>query len=437
MRLSDYLRLGFAGVKAHKKRASAVVIIVGLLFSVIVAVAFVLQGLENAVLAGMLAPTDGKVLLMNSVDTEVCGEDCDIKTEIANIKKSVEKYDGEAITAGVVQNTGDVFYRLDEKVFKDVPSNVDSDVMQVAIPLVTATKLAGIEMPGHDASVEVKVRAISEARERILHQVIESEAGEKYYVAEILPGWMYTNDLSLANTKRAGEKTDNNPLDLILMQLPTGTRQNFVMNDVATEESEIVFARFENVKSAYKYYRDEANYCAEFDHIFANCGENYRYWVAPAVADPLRTYEVFRNVWTVFEIAAAVLGVIAVIIALSTYARLINKDIKLISLYYAMGATKRQIRAIYIVYLMMLSMMAVVFAIIIGLVLATIFSAVNMTGLSQTFALGLGVIQERIFLVGWNNLILVTVPVMALVAIVAVVFGNGNFSAKELAKKLK
>lgn len=60
MRVLDCLRLGVAGVKAHKKRALTVVVIVGLLFSVLMAGAFFLQGLENAALGKMLAPTGGR-----------------------------------------------------------------------------------------------------------------------------------------------------------------------------------------------------------------------------------------------------------------------------------------------------------------------------------------------------------------------------------------
>ena len=101
MRITDYLRLGFAGVKAHKKRAFTVVIIVGLLFSVVTAGVSVLQGLESATLAEMLAPTDGKVLVISSVDMKICGEDCDIAAEVAEVKKNVERYGGKIIEAEV------------------------------------------------------------------------------------------------------------------------------------------------------------------------------------------------------------------------------------------------------------------------------------------------------------------------------------------------
>lgn len=438
MRVLDCLRLGFAGVKAHKKRAIVVVIIVGLLFGVIMAGGFILQGLENAIFAEMLAPTGGKVLVMSSVDATVCGENCDMEAETAAIKQNIERYGGELVVAGAAQVAGEIFYKLDSNVFVNVDNvSVDMDVVQVVVPLATAVKLANIELPVHDTEAAIRVRAIKEAREQTLRKVVESEAGKKYYIAGILPGWMYSNDLSLTNLARPNVKIKDNPLNLILGQISTGTRQNFVENDVETEEADLIFAQFENVKAAHAYYRDKANYCAEFDHIFADCGEDYRYQVRSAVADPLATYEAFQNVWLIYKVVAGVLVVIAIIIALSTYARLISKDTKIIALYHAMGATGWQIRLAYITYLSMLSLMAVIFAVVVGLMLAALLSIANMEALEQIFAVGLGVVKEGIWLIGWNNLHWYMIGTLMLTAIVAVVLGNGNFRVKELARKLK
>lgn len=454
MRLTDYLRLGFAGVKAHKKRAFTVVLIVGLLFSVITAGAFILQGLENIALETMLAPTDGRVLVVSSVDTKICGDNCDIATEVVEIKKNVERYDGKLIPAKISQTADGMFYRTEEKVFSSETNNA-TDVTRVIVPLGTAANLAGIEMPERDAEVADKLAATQEVREKTLGKVVKNEASEKYYITEILPSGVYANNLSFMNIGQGG-----NPLDLILGQIRTGVSQNFitksaktepkmdeddmgqssgfiVMEDIDAEAMGMVLAQFEDVKAAYNYYQDKANYCSETDRIFNMCGKDYKYQVVSAISDPIMTYENLQNVWLVFRIVAAVLAVIALIIALSTYARLIGKDMKIISLYHALGATKGQIRMVYIVYLLMLSLMAVGFAIIIGLALAAILSAVNMESMKQVWSLAFGTQAKEIWLIGWNNLIWWLAGVILLTAIVAVVLGNGNFTSKELARKMK
>lgn len=454
MRLTDYLRLGFAGVKAHKKRAFTVVIIVGLLFSVITAGAFILQGLENVALGTMLAPTDGKVLVMSSVDTKICGEDCDITTEVVKIKKNIEQYDGKIIPAKISQTADGMFYKTEEKVFSS-ETNSAIDTTQVIVPLEAAANLAGVEMPERDAEVAEQLDAIREVRENTLGKVVKNEAGEKYYIAEILPGGVYASNLSFMNIGQGG-----NPLDLILGQVRTGMSQNFitksvkaepkvdesdteqssgfiVVEDIDAEAMGMVLAQFENIEAAYDYYQDKANYCSETDRIFSMCGKDYKYQVVSAISDPITTYENMQNVWLVFKIVAAVLAVIALIIAISTYGRLIGKDMKIIALYHAMGANKRQIRLVYLTYLLMLSIMAVGFAIIVGLALAAVLSLVNMTGLTQIFALGFGVETEGVWLVGWNGLILVVAGTMVFAAVIVILLGNGNFGTKELARKLK
>ena len=274
MRLTDYLRLGFAGVKAHKKRAFTVVIIVGLLFSVITAGAFILQGLESIALETMLAPTDGKVLVVSSVDTKICGDNCNIATEVVEIKKNIERYDGKIIPTTISQTADGMFYKAEEKVFSSEANNT-TDVTQVIVPLGTAANLASVEMQERDAEVADKLAATQEVREKTLGKVVENEAGEKYYIAEILPSGVYASNLSFMNIGQ-----DGNPLNLILGQIRTGVSQNFItksaktepkvdesnteqssgfiaMEDVDAEEMGVVFARFENIEAAYKYYQDK------------------------------------------------------------------------------------------------------------------------------------------------------------------------------------
>lgn len=454
MRLTDYFRLGFAGVKAHKKRAFTVVIIVGLLFSVITAGTFILQGLENVALGTMLAPTNGKVLVMSSVDAKKCGEDCDLKAETEKIKRNIEQYGGKIIPAKISQTADGMFYKTEEKVFGS-EANSAIDTTQVIVPLETAANIADIKMPERDAEVAEQLDAIREVREKTLGKVVENKNGERYYIADILPGGVYASNLSFMNIGQGG-----NPLDLVLGQIRTGVSQNFiaksaktepkvdkddmgqssgfiVMEDIDVEAMGMVLAQFEDVKAAYNYYQDKANYCSETDRIFNMCGKDYKYQVVSAVSDPITTYENLQNVWLVFKIVAAVLSAIALIIALSTYARLIGKDLKIISLYHALGATKRQIRIVYVVYLLMLSLMAVGFAILLGLALAATLSIVNMEALKQVWTLAFGTQASEIWLIGWNNLVWWIVGVMMLAPVVAVVLGNGNFTSKELARKMK
>lgn len=455
MRVLDYLRLGAAGMKAHKKRALVVVMIVGLLFGVVAAGAFFLQGLEQVALAEMLAPTEGKVLVMSSVDTRAYGEDCEVAAEVGKIKEKIGEYGGGVVPAAVRQTAEGMFYVVDEGVFGEVFSGVkaeasgEDEAMTVVVPLEVAAELAGIEMPESGASVAERMVAIYKVREETLGRTVESETGARYEVAGILPGGVYATDLSLVYAGQSG-----NPLNMLFGQVKTGVSQSFgvgagdglaeaeatggeLAEDVDAEAMGMVLAVFEDIEAAEGYYRDEVNYCAEVDRMMGRCSEEYRYQVAAAVADPLGTYDNLQQVWSVFKIAAAVLAAIAVLIALSTYVRLLGGDVKIIALYHAMGATGWQIRLVYLTYLVMLSALAVWFAVILGLGLAAGLSLVNMAALKEVFAMGFGVVTEEIWLVGWSEVIWWLVGALLVAAVLAVVLGNGNFAGKGLAKKMK
>lgn len=216
-----------------------------------------------------------------------------------------------------------------------------------------------------------------------------------------------------------------------------GTMGGELAGEVDAEAMGMVLAVFEDIEAAEGYYRDEVNYCAEVDRMMGRCSEEYRYQVAAAVADPLGTYDNLQQVWSVFKIAAAVLAAIAVLIALSTYVRLLGGDVKIIALYHAMGATGWQIRLVYLTYLVMLSALAVGFAVILGLGLAAGLSLVNMAALKEVFAMGFGVVMEEIWLVGWSGVIWWLAGALLIAAVLAVVLGNGNFAGKELGKRMK
>ena len=102
-----------------------------------------------------------------------------------------------------------------------------------------------------------------------------------------------------------------------------------------------------------------------------------------------------------------------------------------------MGATGWQIRLVYLTYLVMLSMLAVGFAVILGLGLAAVLSLVNMAALKEMFAMGLGVVMEEIWLVGWSGVSWWLAGALLIAAVLAVLLGNGNFASKGLAKRMK
>lgn len=452
MSILDYLRLGSVAIKAHKKRALTVVAIVGILFSIITAGAFILQGVQNIALNEMLAPTGGKVLVMSGVDMRVCDEDCDILSEVATIKVNVEKYGGEVIPVTYNQANDGTFYQLGKNVFEKYEVvETEKDVSEIVIPLYNLSKLAGTETNEHEFSTNLTVEDINKLRDESLHKTITTKSGKKYYIVGILPGGAGAASLSLAY---AGQ--ESNPLNLLLEQVTLGSSESFIIKpaetdtdpdfpdgeqlsgiveqyDIDTETMGLVFAEFPNLEAAYNYYRDKVNYCTEFNRFTGNCGRNYKYQTVAAISDPLTTYENLQAIWKVFKIVAVVLCVIALIIAVSTYARIIDQDAKIISLYRANGATGVQVRLVYLVYFLLLSCLIILFAIMMGLVLSGVLSLVNQAALQEVFTLGFGeALINMLWLVGWNNAIWYVIGSMTLAIPVTIILCVRQFKHTKL-----
>lgn len=263
----------------------------------------------------------------------------------------------------------------------------EAEGVPVVLPSIyTAAQWLGIGMHAPGMNTESQVKIAKRIRDEAVGKVVETKEGARYYVADLLPGGGFRGTLTIS------KNSEYNPLDLVLRQVDTSMVPGMVVGKEAKGATDLAIATI---------------------------GEN------------------FRGVWRAYGIVSAILLVVAVVIELSTYIRLIGQDTKTIALYYAMGATHGQIRRIYVIYLLTLSLLAVMMAVGVGMILAVVVSLVNAEGLAQAFMLEFGVEVERVWLVGWNVRIWKMAVVVLLVAPVAVLVSWRQFGGKKLAQKIK
>ena len=433
MRFGDYLRLGVAGILAQKRRVVLVVGVVAALMSVPIAGCLIIQGVEDAALEEMTRVTNGKVLLSVSVDARICGEGCDVEAEEQKLKEKIRGYGGEVIEAETVANADGMFYRAtgDGVGFSSLIEMPEGETA-VFVPMSTAARWLGIGMYAPSLKAEDMVKIAERIRNEVVGRIVETENGGRYYVVDLLPGGAFTGALEVSR----GD--DYNPLDLVLAQVDTGGSQNFVVSgEVDGIETGALLAEFADVEKAEAFMRDPENDCTETGQMLGECGEEYRYQVMEVISSPVVTRENMRGVWVAYGVVCVVLMAIVVAIEAGTYTRLIGQDTKTIALYYAMGATRRQIRGVYMVYLLLLSVIAVVVAGVIGVGLAMIVSMANGEALTQAFVLGFGTEARKIWLVGWNWRIVVMMGVVLMMVPLVVLCNAKQFTSKELAQKLK
>ena len=437
MRLVDYFRLGWANIVAHKKRAAIVVVIVGVMFGVLIAGSLLIQGVENTALDMMTRSTDGKVLVRSVAQQYSFCKDvaCDLEADKAELRQRVTDYGGKVIEVKMLGQDYVLDADLVQGAIETELSKAPADATPVLAPLSTLSNWLQISM-SERAAAEVKVRTAQQIREQAVGQVITVMGGKKYWVAGILPGsFGGTSTLALSSLGR------KNPLDILLSNVELGGSAVLIIDDgdlraetVITDE---IWATFDTVKQAERYIAEIADdNCNVLDVQAKRCPRMKQYEAATVISSPVMTYRNFEGVWLVFKILAIALAVIGSIVSLSTYTRLVGKD-KVIALYHAMGATKRQVVGVYVAYLLGLSLLASLFSLALGVGLVLIANLLSATGLMQVFTLGFGVAETRVWLFGWNNWIMVFVGLLLVVAPVCVVLNLYQFSSKKLAQKIK
>lgn len=462
MRIADFLRLGAANITAHRKRVVKVVAIVGVLFGVLLMAEMLIQGIENTVLAEMSRPMGGKILLGTTVNMQHYQEPQAEELELEHIREKIQQYGGEVIETETYQmpGVGEVVALPEGVIKQGIEVSLAErpvEAVPMIVPVGAVMNWLKVSIPQRD-SAERAAAKVLKAREQVLGQTIELENGQKVYVVGLSSSMAGRNSLVLS-----GVGQEVNPLNLILAVVPLSTSRSFLIKtegvdlgkmvieekseippemleqfpELAAPEMEAVWAVFPNLATASEYYYDVENYCERANSAYGVCEPEYKYLVTPGFNDPFEVTRVFKNVWIVFGVVAGVLMAIGIIIMLTTYLRLVRQDTKVIALYRANGATRAQTVGIYMVYFLMLSVLAVGFVLVLGVVLALLVSLVNGTALSQAFTLAMGMPERTIILIGMNRWVLIIAGAMLAVAPVTVLLSLGQLSGKNLARKLK
>lgn len=447
MRLSDYFRIAFANITGQKRRCLLIIIITGLMFSLIIAGFQIIQGLQNSVEYQTTRATEGEVLLRLSPDKDKCSEDCDVDKLITELVNIVATYGGHTESVEAYDMGGLDFYLLpaslaDKTVTEDV-TLAPSD----ATPVLLSTREAGqwqrLTLNSRDGASN-NLATLATIRNQSLGHIIEQNAyGQrpdsdktKYFVVGLLPS-AFLSGISLSSIN-----DPTNLLNLILDNVPLGDSDRFIVSRPTSPASQVdthgqIWAILPDIDSAARLSTNQL-FCDESDKMTAQCSEQYKYFVEQSIGTPLNVIKSFNNIWAVYNFIWISLAVIALIIAFSTYTRLIGAERKNIALYYSFGATKRNVCCIYLVYLIIISFLTIIVTAVIGVLLALLTTLFYNSSLTATFALGFGIDPPPvIMLLGWNPTLLIVAFIILLTAPLSVLLSLPQLSFKNSARNLK
>ena len=148
--------------------------------------------------------------------------------------------------------------------------------------------------------------------------------------------------------------------------------------------------------------------------------------------------QAFHMNWMMPVVIEVIILIVAVVIATFTFAHLVDQDANTIALYRSMGATANNIYLIYFLYLLELCLLALVVSLLLGVVVVGVMAWMNAGALAekwQSFWALSELPKVSLFGIDWHFWMVVIV--MLLIAPAALIFTQGRFSSRHIAKQLK
>lgn len=443
LKLSDAFRLSWSNIAEHKKRSAIIILTISLLFGVIMGFNFIASGIEKTTITASAGQTSGDVYIearygswggnadfssiyspeeISQISLEpVLSEEDDKK-----VRERVGEYDGEVIGYYWYYQL-DYPYRVIDK--SAVEQFIDTDLWK-SLP---NDKIPTIMPEGWKPSQNME-----SFEERI--------NGTLYQVGSI-PG-TETGKPTLAGF---------NPLNVILAQLPSATNDDFwLVDDGSGKVEQYIKEQLEKYLSEdgawYNTAPVQKTAVVKFDDPyraaeFASPDEekfgvklytDFKYNAQDLFGTTLGVVNSFNTQKVLLIAVEILLLIVATIIAVMTFAHLIDQDAATVALYRAMGASTSNIYLIYFLYLVELCLLAIVSTIIIAFLFIGVLSLTSAVALAERLRefYGLNYLPQ-VMLFRFNGAFWFILLVVMVVAPLSLLLTMRRFSAKHIAKKLK
>ena len=445
LKFSDALRLSWSNIAQHKKRSAIIILTISVLFGVVMGFNFIASGIEETTIAASAGQTGGEVYAWTIYTGNKNGDDDDYHGSIfepeevsgvslvpvlneaddVKLRERVSEYGGEV--AGYYWS-----YQM-EYTYKVIEKSVVEDFITEDLS----------EVPEGMVPVLMPEGFLSTIDNEDLVKRLESTL---YRVGEI-PG------------TEEGKPTLSgaNPLNLILGQLPGATNDTFwIIDDGSGKVLPYIEGQLkEYLTGGQGWYEKELTYktmvakfsdpyqavayaSPEDEALGVKLYTNYKYHAQDLFGTTLAVAGSFNTQRALLIAVEILLLVVAAIVAIMTFAHLIDSDAATVALYRAMGASTGNIYLIYFLYLVELCLLAIVA----GFVIAFIFIAIMAVTSAGALAVRLQEFYKlsylpKVTLFLFNKMFWLILVIIMLVAPISLLFTRRRFSAKHIAKKLK
>lgn len=442
MKISQAIKLGHRSLVSHKRRNLTTIIIVGVMFGFMMGVIFLTQGVQNVVRQAADAALGDNYYVGIQTDfynEKRCRQEPILGQE-GHYNIICEPHDLEQLRQKVAALGGEVLAVSNTRLMSLSPEaarpfiqvNLES-VPDTVVPVLESTTMALFQLYGDKAYNMNYVELANLIRDGKLASVLGQPQEITYNGgATLMPVGI------LASGRITQLKTDAgasfNPLDYILEFV--GMNSNMLGREIvidnrspATLDYLDYFENMENIaENAISAVLRFDNFAAAEQFASQNTCQIYEdsigckkeFFLESMFDNRVALARTGEMIWWGLGIAEMVLLTLAVVITLFTLLKVLHGETKSITLYRSLGASTSDIVMIYLAYTAEVCLLAIGFAILMGLGIALIASLTNTSAMADMLTAAYGkVINGPFILVGWNWDILKIIFVMLLVALLS------------------
>lgn len=435
LKFSDALRLSWSNIAQHKGRSAIVILTVSILFGVVMAFNFMLEGLGKTTFDAAMQASDGKIYIAAGYNEIASINEGDyfkvdnLEDAEKAIVESVKRYHGQIVGQVIQYNDiGSSRWTINQELAERFDSLNFSKLEENQIPYV------GPKV--EDEFFDRYLKDADDNKDKLLVKVGTYPATEPG--SPTLPGF---NMLNLLLSGIHGSYTVPLMVDdgsgKVMQYLQDLNRQYEPNSDFEPYLAQEVIM-FDNYDDAIAYYWDVANGKNIPKEIETSDGKKYVSHSEELFSNVISAELSIKNLRYTLILIEILFIIVAVIIATLTFAHIIDQDAATIALYRSLGASTGNIYLIYFLYLLEMCILAVVACIVIAAILVGALWLVNANALAQRlqnyYMLDT---TPKVTLFGFDNLFYGIIGSVMLIAPITLLFTLRNFSSKHIAKKLK
>ena len=412
---SDTIKLSWSNIAQHKKRSILIVATIALLFGVIMAFNFILQGLRDTILDAALQTTSGQIYLetgyaengpSSTSGIPIFADQAALYTYVdQSLAERFGPLDLSLVTKGKIPYLAPSIKGNHFTSYLHHDGHPDDRLVQVGTYPVTET--GSPTLPGFNP-LNLLLGLVHGSSDSAPPLIVDDGSGK-------------VDDYILALAQERVTRDGYGTVEQLFETRPPETR--FV-------------AAFDNYEDALDYYQQSQNGQIA---TYVKVGNKVYYLLTVDIfGNNINLSIDFDNLQTMLIMLEIILIIVAIIIATLTLAHLIDSDASTIALYRAVGASTGDIYWIYFLYLLELCLLAVLACLAIAVTITGILWLINASALStrlEDFYVLAKPLSINLF--GTNQLFFWTIFTIPLIAPLSLLLALRHFSPKYIAKNLK